>query len=296
MKPELEQALAALQKNEPGALERAVGLLQDTVFSFSMRVCGHREDAEDTMQETLLQATKQLPRFDSPKALAVWLYKVAKSRCLMSRRKSRFAPKEHLSLEVLMPDRAELERLSQAGGETPERLVLAGESSETVQSAVLKLPPEYRLILVLHDMEGLSTDEIARVMSLREGTVRVRLHRARVFVRNELTSGGAKRSHRATTEKAKPVGCKDLFAKLSDYLDGQLDPGRCDDIEKHMNGCDPCKAFLESLERTVDLLQKHEPGKLDQETAASFRSALLMEYQQAVRDLARTKTGIRSSG
>lgn len=306
MKPELEQALAALQKNEPGALERAVGLLQDTVFSFSMRVCGHREDAEDTMQETLLQAAKQLPRFDSPKALAVWLYKVAKSRCLMSRRKSRFAPKEHLSLEVLMPDRAELERLSQTGGETPERLLLAGESSETVQSAVLKLPPEYRLILVLHDMEGLSTEEIARVMSLREGTVRVRLHRARVFVRNELTAqaadgrkqlttAGEKRERRPQVTKAKPMGCKDLFAKLSDYLDGQLDPGHCDDIEKHMDGCDPCKAFLESLERTVNLLQKHEPSKLDAETAASFRSALLMEYQQAVRDLARTKTGTRSS-
>ncbi len=289
MRPELEQALAALQKNEPGALERALGLLQDTVFSFSMRVCGHREDAEDTMQETLLQAAKQLPRFDSPKALAVWLYKVAKSRCLISRRKSRFAPKEHLSLEVLMPDRAELERLSQAGGETPERLLLAGESSETVQSAVLRLPPEYRLILVLHDMEGLSTDEIARVMSLREGTVRVRLHRARVFVRNELTPGGEKRGRRTKAAKTKPAGCKDLFAKLSDYLDGQLDPGRCDDIEKHMDGCDPCKAFLESLEKTVSLLQKHEPGKLDAETAASFRSALLMEYQQALRDLARTK-------
>lgn len=294
MRRVLEQALAALQRNEPGALERAVGLLQDTVFSFSMRVCGHRQDAEDTMQETLLQAAKQLPRFESPKALAVWLYKVAKSRCLMSRRKSRFAPKEHLSLEVLMPDRAELERLSQSGGETPERLLLAGESSATVQSAVLKLPPEYRLILVLHDMEGLSTDEIARVMSLREGTVRVRLHRARVFVRNELTAqtaGGEKRARRAKAAKAKPAGCKDLFAKLSDYLDGQLDPGRCDDIEKHMDGCDPCKAFLESLEKTVSLLQKHEPGKLDAETAASFRSALLLEYQQALRDLARTKSG-----
>jgi len=258
MRPELEQALAGLQKNEPGALERALGLLQDTVYSFSMRVCGHREDAEDTMQETLMQAAKQLPRFDSPKALAVWLYKVAKSRCLMSRRKSRFAPKEHLSLEVLMPDRAELERLSQAGADTPERLLLAGESSETVQSAVMRLPPEYRLILVLHDMEGLSTDEIARVMSLREGTVRVRLHRARVFVRNELTTqtaggrkeltpGRKKGGRREKVTKTKPAGCKDLFAKLSDYFDGQLDPGRCDDIEKHMDGCDPCKAFLESL-------------------------------------------------
>ena len=112
MRPEVEQAIATLQRGEPGAAEQALALLQDTVFSFSMKVCGQREDAEDTMQETLLQAMRKLPSFSSPKALAVWLYKVAKSRCLMSRRRSKFAPREHLSIEVLMPDRKQLERLA----------------------------------------------------------------------------------------------------------------------------------------------------------------------------------------
>jgi len=51
-----------------------------------MRACGQRQDAEDTMQEVLLKSIRHLPKFDSPKALVVWLYKVAKSRCLMSRR------------------------------------------------------------------------------------------------------------------------------------------------------------------------------------------------------------------
>jgi RNA polymerase sigma-70 factor, ECF subfamily len=58
----------------------------------SARVCGQREDAEDTMQEVLLKSVLQLPKFQSPKALLVWLYKVAKNRCLMTRRKSKFAP------------------------------------------------------------------------------------------------------------------------------------------------------------------------------------------------------------
>lgn len=89
-----------------------MALLQSTVYSFSMKVCGQREDAEDTMQEVLVKSVPNLPKFDSPRALMVWLYKVAKSRCLMSRRKSKFAPKEALSLEELMPDRRELRLLS----------------------------------------------------------------------------------------------------------------------------------------------------------------------------------------
>jgi RNA polymerase sigma-70 factor (ECF subfamily) len=86
MRKEIVQAVALLEKKEPQALERALELLQGTVFSFSMKVCGQRQDAEDTMQEVLVRSLPYLPKFESPRALLVWLYKVAKNRCLMSRR------------------------------------------------------------------------------------------------------------------------------------------------------------------------------------------------------------------
>ena len=98
MRADVEKAIDLLRDGDDAAVEQALALLQSTVFSFSMRVCGKREDAEDTMQEVLLKSIPQLPKFDSPKALVVWLYKVAKSRCLMSRRKSKFAPEHALSL------------------------------------------------------------------------------------------------------------------------------------------------------------------------------------------------------
>ena len=120
MRADIEQAVALLRRGDQAALEQALALLQNTVFSFSMRVCGQREDAEDTMQEVLLKSVPYLPKFDSPKALVVWLYKVAKNRCLMSRRKSKFAPARELSLEELMPDRRELEQLSADGRINPE--------------------------------------------------------------------------------------------------------------------------------------------------------------------------------
>ena len=99
MRADVEQAVALLQRGDDARIGEALELLQNTVFSFSMRICGHRQDAEDTMQEVLLKSIPQLSKFDSPKALAVWLYKVAKSRCLMNRRKSKFAPAHELSLE-----------------------------------------------------------------------------------------------------------------------------------------------------------------------------------------------------
>ncbi|MCI0625526.1 MAG: sigma-70 family RNA polymerase sigma factor [Acidobacteria bacterium] len=287
MRTDIEQAITTLQERKPGATEKALSLLQDTIFSFSMKVCGHRQDAEDTMQETLMQALRKLSSFTSPKALAVWLYKVARSRCLMSRRKSKFAPKEELSIEVLMPNRQELKRL--AGGDpSPERSAMGRESVEQIQKAVLRLPPEYRLVLVLHDMEELSTAEIADVMGVEEGTVRVRLHRARVFARNELAKArGAKAAARREVER-RPLVCKKLFAELSDYLDANLDDSMCDELEHHLEGCSPCQAFLASLKRTVEECRRHAPARLNAEKSAQIRASLLAQYQKAVGKLSST--------
>jgi RNA polymerase sigma-70 factor (ECF subfamily) len=124
MRSDLEQAVLLLQRGDDQAMEQALALLQNTVFSFSMRVCGQRQDAEDTMQEVLLKSVPHLSKFDSPKALVVWLYKVAKNRCLMSRRRSKFAPQQDLSLEELMPDRRELEKMSAESGINPERFAI----------------------------------------------------------------------------------------------------------------------------------------------------------------------------
>jgi len=282
MRAGIEQALEALQKNQPGATERALALLQQTVFSFSMNVCGQREDAEDTMQETLLRTFSHLANFDSPKALAVWLYKVAKSQCLMSRRKSKFAPRQNLSLDVLMPNPQELERMTSSGFTIPDTALLRKEQTEQLQRAILKLPPGFRLILVLHDMEELSTEEVASVTGLREGTVRVRLHRARVFLRNELVGTG-RRPRQAKKSRSRHNGhCKQLFQQLSAYLDGALDPSLCEDLERHLSDCKPCKIFLRSLERTVEHIRRQKLPTLKNQSADKMRAALIAEYRSAI--------------
>ena len=276
-----------LKSGEPDSMEKALALLQQTVFSFSMRVCNQREDAEDTMQEVLVKSVPVLPQFDSPRALIVWLYKVARSRCLMSRRKSKFAPRQELSLEELMPDRKELARISQGGEINPEAFAIKSEAAHRLRHAIQKLPPEYRIVLVLRDMEGLTDDEVAEITGLRSGTVRVRLHRARLFVRKELmkrsshiTSKPSAALSAASASEPRPRRCKAMFAELSNYLDEQLDDSLCEELEKHLDGCEPCKAFLASLESTIQSCRNSPPYSLDSRKAAKLRKQVLENYRK----------------
>lgn len=190
MNAQVEHALEILKTGEPQAVEQAIETLQSAVYAFGMKVCGHPEDAEDTTQETLIRLARSLKDFPNARALAVWLYKVAKSQCLMSRRKSKFAPAQMLSLDELMPDRMEAASpLMKSWAVSPEQLVLREESRARLEQAVLALPKHYRLVLILRDMEQLDTKEVAEVLEISEDTVKMRLHRARVFVRNDLEKG-----------------------------------------------------------------------------------------------------------
>lgn len=280
-----------IQRKDEKSLEQALELLQNTIFSFSMNACGQRQDAEDTMQEVLVQSVPKLPKFENPKALVVWLYKVAKSRCLMSRRKSRFAPKEALSLDDLMPDRQELARLADKRDDTPESAVLRRESAKRLRDAVQKLPPDYRLMLVLHDMEDLSDQEIAEITGLKLGTIRVRLHRARLFVRKEIAKAQSRAAEPTVLKpSALPAAqprsrsCKQMFAELSDYLDEELDDSLCNELERHLAGCEPCKAFLNDLERSIEQCRAMPNAAPDPVTAAKLRRKLLEQYGDAMKN------------
>jgi RNA polymerase sigma-70 factor, ECF subfamily len=292
MRADIEQAVALLRRGDQAALEQALALLQNTVFSFSMRVCGQREDAEDTMQEVLLKSVPYLPKFDSPKALVVWLYKVAKNRCLMSRRRSKFAPARELSLEELMPDRRELEQLSADGRINPEAYAIHSENASRLREAIQRLPAQYRIVLVLRDMEGLTDDEVAEITGLRTGTVRVKLHRARLFVRKELMSAWKPRKVKpaapviSSGEAPRPARCKQMFAELSNYLDDQLDDSLCGELEKHIGGCGPCKVFLASLEATIEQCRKAPAECPTSKEAIRLRKELVRNYKRAAATLA----------
>ncbi len=289
MRPELIQATELLRSNTPEALEEALGLLQNTVYSFSMKVCGNPQDAEDTMQEVLFSSLDYLARIQDPQALAVWLYTVARNRCWRMRRKSAPASVRSLSLDELMPDEAELERLLQDGAEGPESDMLHAEQHHLLHQAVLRIPPNLRIVLVLHDMEELTTAQVAQILDLQQGTVRIRLHRARLSVRKEVhrllnavpehpeAVGVSSKKNGRAGSNGRPNDCRELFSNLSEYLDGRMEPVSCEQARRHIEACPACVAFLKDLRAAIDRCRSLEIP-CDPGIAARLRAMLTQEY------------------
>lgn len=178
--------LERIRKDEPGAFEEFVDRFGDRIYGFGLRVCGAREDAQDVFQETLLQAYQKLGDLKHPKALKSWLYRVASNACLMKRRKGRHEPARELSLDELM-SRAQGPSVEIPDpGKLPDEQALEGQLRMLLREAIAELPDHYRLVLILRDMEQLSTKEVAEALDVAETAVKMRLHRARLMVRESM--------------------------------------------------------------------------------------------------------------
>lgn len=292
MRPELIEAVQLLQKNDATSVEEAIGLLQRTLYAFSMKVCGHPQDAEDTMQDVLVGSMAHLAKIQDAKALAVWLYTVTRNRCWRSRRKSVHAPKQTLSLDELMPNEMELGDLLRDAATNPEQQLLAQEENQLLNTAILSVPPEYRLVLVLHDVEDLDTEQVAQVLGILPGTVRVRLHRARLYVRKamaELINGknaGSGYSQQLKPSggrgtKQRPLGCREVFANLSEYLDDRLNPESCEQMRRHIEACPACVAFIGDLRHAIDRCHRLDV-EIGAEITQRLRSMLTKEYLRLI--------------
>ena len=278
MRSELVEAISLIRKGDAASLEKALQMLQRTLFSFGLKLCGQRQDAEDTAQEVLVKALPHLAKLDEPAALSTWLYKAAKNRCWEGRRKVSY--RKEVPLEDLMPGDAELAALLAASqDENPETSVLTNEDHERLRQAVLQLPPQYRIVLVLHDMEELDTELVARILNIQSGTVRVNLHRARLMLRRAMVRLRALPPQTPPVEKPRHrrEQCGQIFANLSDYLDGELEPENCDKMRRHIEACPTCLVFIKDLKMAIDQCRTLELGSLDDPSPA-LRRLLTEEY------------------
>jgi RNA polymerase sigma-70 factor, ECF subfamily len=271
-------------------VSQAIGLLQSTAYSFSMKLCGHPEDAEDAMQEVLVRSLPYLAKIEDPRALAVWLYTATRNCCWRMRRRSVDAPKETLSLDELMPDDFELGLLLQDPSPSPESRVLSNERDDLAHKAILGVPPQYRMVLVLHDMEDLNPNLIAQVLQIQPGTVRVRLHRARLSVRKEMNRllrempntiqvprGRRKPTRMNSGVPKRPPECRDLFASLSEYLDGNMNAQSCEEMQEHIDACPACIAFIRDLRHAIDRCRNLDL-KCEPQVSSRLRSLMTTEY------------------
>jgi RNA polymerase sigma-70 factor (ECF subfamily) len=179
-----------LMTGEPEAFDRFVEHFRAKIFHYSWLMCGQREDAEEVAQETLLKVFESFDHLREPERVRPWVFRIAKNACLMKRRKSVFAPSQELSLDDFLP------AMNHEGGHAriqiadwsrlPDRQMLQSEMKEVLARAIGELPDNYRSVILLRDMEELSTLETAQILDLTEDVVKTRLHRARLAVRQKL--------------------------------------------------------------------------------------------------------------
>jgi RNA polymerase sigma-70 factor (ECF subfamily) len=182
--------ITASRRGDSTALDELVRTHQARVYSFAMRMCRNVEDAKDILQETFLGMIRSIQEFREESRFTTWLYRIASNACLKKRRRGVYdpAPEQELSLDELMPRPDSDGRRPEIAdwSEDAERALLRGELSDRMEAAIDKLPKEYKIVLVLRDVEGLSAEETAQAVGLSVAAVKSRLHRARVFVRREL--------------------------------------------------------------------------------------------------------------
>jgi RNA polymerase sigma-70 factor, ECF subfamily len=241
----LEGLLEAARQGDADALDALLRRYQPHVHRFGLRMCRDPERAQEVLQETLLAAARTVHRFRGDSSLSTWLYTIARSFCIKSRRR-----------RASEPDLVSLESEADAVGHTadarpgPERQLADQEVRSALEEAIAALEPEYREVLVLRDTEGLPAAEVAEVTGLSVAAVKSRLHRARRFVRDRLaplltpTPGMA---------PGAPGVCPDVVDVLSRHLEGEIAPDACAEMERHVEACPHCRGACESLRQTLRL-------------------------------------------
>ncbi len=167
------------------AFEELVDRHRDVMYRVALRMCGEKEDAEDTLQEAFVKAFMFLESFRGDSSFRTWLFRIAANSCFASRRKKQV---DALSLDSYFENRDG----SPAPMEVPdwsfdpEKHLLDKEMAGMLERQIAALPQEYRLVLILRDIEGFSAQEVSEITGLSIPAVKSRLHRARVFVRDRL--------------------------------------------------------------------------------------------------------------
>lgn len=181
---DLIQAIASGQTER---FHELVARYEQRLYHFGYRMCGNVQDTEDMVQETFLNIFRYLDGFRYETKFKNWVYRIATSTCLKKKRKSKFAPEQEISLEDFIPrDASEKPSEMPDWAVMPLEKVLNDELGGQIRAAILALPEKYRLVMVLRDVEGFSTEEAAQILNLTPANVKVRLHRARLYLREQL--------------------------------------------------------------------------------------------------------------
>jgi RNA polymerase sigma-70 factor (ECF subfamily) len=238
------ELLGAARSGSGEALEALLERHEARLYRFARRLCRHREDAEDVLQESLLAAARGMRSFRGASSVSTWLYTIARSFCIKKRRRSVFAPTE-VSLET---EASLAARDLPDPGRRPDEALEASRLEAALERAIHALDRPYREVLLLRDAEGLSAAEVAGVTGLSVPAVKTRLHRARARLRETLAPFMTPRGAALA-----PPGraCPDIVRLFSRHLEGDVSSRTCARMEEHLAACPRCRASCDGLKQLL---------------------------------------------
>lgn len=181
-----------LRGGDAAALETLMERYASRVYRLAYGITRNEADAEEVVQDVFLTIFRKIHTFEGRDALGSWIYRVTTNAALFKRRGQRTECKVSLDsqLPAFLPDGHRAGDPAFGGADwsqTPEADLLSGETRAILHRAIDALPAQYRAVLVLRDVEGLSNEEVAEVVGDSVAAVKSRLHRARLVLREELT-------------------------------------------------------------------------------------------------------------
>lgn len=182
-----EFSLEALRAGDRAEFARVVDAYSAPIYRLGLKMLGSQQDAEDVLQNTFLNALTHLKDFEGRSSLSTWLYRIASNEALMLIRRK----KNTVNLDDFHPEDSEETPLPEVfvdWSAMPEDELLSGEGKKALDAAVGKLPESLRMVFVLRDVEGLSIRDTAEILNLTETNVKTRLLRARMFLREKLST------------------------------------------------------------------------------------------------------------
>jgi len=177
--------IAAARVGRQDAFAEIVERHSGTVYNLALRLVNNPQEAEEVLQETFISAFQALDRFEGRSQLGTWLYRIAYNAALMRLR--RRVATESLDEPAVTDDGEMLPRQFVDWSALPDEQLLGKEFHGVLEKALAALPDSLRSVFVLRDIEGLSTAETAEALGLTETNVKVRLHRARLALREKLS-------------------------------------------------------------------------------------------------------------
>lgn len=246
---------------------------KDRVFRLALSITRNPADAQDALQNTFIKVMANLGGFRKKSSLSTWIYRIAYNEALMLLRKRR--QQSRLSGSIIKELKAKDTGLFINWPKMPDLALLDKELKERVDEALNRMPIKYRMPLLLDNVELLPQKESSAILGLKLNSLKTRLHRAHLLLKNEIS---AYLKDMAPSKDWESKRCTALTGFIYKYAKGLLPKTKGDSFKKHIKGCPGCGVFLDSYQKAIAVTKALECRDLPDELKHRIETFLLLKH------------------